>query len=170
MSKLYVCVGGGEVATAIKCIYLPPTYLYFIQDIEDRCLLLMSSTSFVDPPFQEHQMMKKHHMDQNPYISSLCPKPGVVTDNMTWGDDVAQSSGPSEPKWGRQSGWFANHSKSFICFSCVICAFTYHIVELVFVFSYIRSLVWELIEYSGTQCGDYYLIPWRLMLWSGGRS
>jgi hypothetical protein len=64
----------------IKYIYLPLTYLYFIQDIEDRCLLL---TSFVDLPFQEHRMTKKHHMDQNPYISSLCPKLGVVTSNMT---------------------------------------------------------------------------------------
>jgi hypothetical protein len=35
----------------IKCIYLPPTYLHFIEDIEDRLLLLMSSTSFVDTPF-----------------------------------------------------------------------------------------------------------------------
>jgi hypothetical protein len=55
----------------IKCIYLLPTYLYFIQDIEDRCLLLMSSTSFVDLPFQEHEMMDNHHMDQNSYIYSL---------------------------------------------------------------------------------------------------
>jgi hypothetical protein len=31
------CVWGGGVAV-IKYIYLPPTYLYFIQDIEDRCL------------------------------------------------------------------------------------------------------------------------------------
>jgi hypothetical protein len=46
----------------------------FIQDIEHRCLLLMSSLSFVDLPFQEHRMMEKHHMDQNPCISSLCPK------------------------------------------------------------------------------------------------
>jgi hypothetical protein len=46
----------------------------FIQDIEDRCLLLTSSMSFVDLPFQEHRMMEKHHMDQNPCISSLCPK------------------------------------------------------------------------------------------------
>jgi hypothetical protein len=61
-----------------------------------------------------------------------------------------------------QSGWFTNHSKSFIHFSYVICAFTYHIVELVFVLSYIRSHVWGSIEYSGTQFGDYYLIPWRL--------
>jgi hypothetical protein len=58
----------------IKCIYLPQTYLHFIQDIEDRCLLLMSTTSFVDIPFQEYQMMEKNHMDQNPCISSLCPK------------------------------------------------------------------------------------------------
>jgi hypothetical protein len=47
----------------IKCIYLLPTYLHFSQDIEDRCLLLMSSTSFVDLPFQEHWMMEKYHMD-----------------------------------------------------------------------------------------------------------
>jgi hypothetical protein len=53
----------------IKCTYLPPTYLYSIQDIEDRCLLLTSSTGFVDLPLQEYWMMKKHHMDQNPYIS-----------------------------------------------------------------------------------------------------
>jgi hypothetical protein len=58
----------------IKCIYLPPTYLYFIQDIEDRCLLLAVSMSSVDLPFQEYRMMKKHHMDQNPCISLLCPK------------------------------------------------------------------------------------------------
>jgi hypothetical protein len=57
------------------------------------------------------------------------------------------------------SGWFANHSKSFIHCSYVICAFTYRIVELVFVLSYIWSCVWGAIEYSGTQCGDYYLIP-----------
>jgi hypothetical protein len=34
-----------------------------MQDIEDRCLLLMSSTSFVDLPFQEYYMTEKHHMD-----------------------------------------------------------------------------------------------------------
>jgi hypothetical protein len=61
-----------------------------------------------------------------------------------------------------QSGWFANHSKSFICFSYVICAFTYRIIELVFVLLYIRSRVWESIEYSDTRCHDYYLIPQRL--------
>jgi hypothetical protein len=59
----------GGVLAVIKCIYLPPTYLYSIQDIEDRCLLLTSSTSFVDLPLQEHQMKEKHHIDQNPYIS-----------------------------------------------------------------------------------------------------
>jgi hypothetical protein len=53
----------------IKCIYLPSTYLHFIQDIEDRCLLLTSSMSFVDLPFQEHRMTEKHHMDQNLCIS-----------------------------------------------------------------------------------------------------
>jgi hypothetical protein len=70
-----MCVwGGGEGLAVIKCIYLLPTYLHFIQDIEDRCLLLMSSTSFVDLPFQEQRMMEKHHMDQNPCISSFCQK------------------------------------------------------------------------------------------------
>jgi hypothetical protein len=68
---LSVC---GGMLTVIKYIYLPPTYLHFIQDIEDRCPLLTSSMSFVDLPFQEHQMMKNHHMDQNPCISILCPK------------------------------------------------------------------------------------------------
>jgi hypothetical protein len=58
----------------IKCIYLTPTYVHFIQDNEDRCLLLMSSTSFVDLPFQEHRMTKKYHMDQNLCISSIYPK------------------------------------------------------------------------------------------------
>jgi hypothetical protein len=64
-------VGGVGI---IKCIYLPLTYLYFTQDIEDRCLLLMSSTRFVDPQFLEDQMMEKQHMDQNPCISSVCLK------------------------------------------------------------------------------------------------
>jgi hypothetical protein len=59
-------------------------------------------------------------------------------------------------------GWFTNHSKSFIHLSYIICAFTYHIVELVFVLSYIRSHVWGSIEYSGTRWGDHYLIPQRL--------
>jgi hypothetical protein len=61
-----------------------------------------------------------------------------------------------------QSGWLANYSMSFIHFSYVICAFTYRIVELVLVLSYIRSHIWGSIEYSGTWCGDYYLIPRRL--------
>jgi hypothetical protein len=58
-----VCVGGGGVLAVIKCIYLSPTYLYFIQNIEDRCLLLRSSTRFVDLPLQEHRMTEKHLMD-----------------------------------------------------------------------------------------------------------
>jgi hypothetical protein len=61
-----------------------------------------------------------------------------------------------------QVWWFANHSKWFIHFSYVICAFTYCIVELLFVLSYIRFHVWGSIEYSGTWCGDYYLIARRL--------
>jgi hypothetical protein len=66
-----------------------------------------------------------------------------------------------------QSGWFTNHSKSLILFSYIICTFTYHIVELVFVLSYIWSHVGGSIEYSGTQCGNYYLIPRRLttLIW-----
>jgi hypothetical protein len=51
------------VLAAKKCIYLPPTYPYFIQDIEYRCLLLTSSMNFVDLPFQEHRILEKHHMD-----------------------------------------------------------------------------------------------------------
>jgi hypothetical protein len=74
-----------------------------MQDMEDMCLLLTSFMSFVDLPFQEHQMIEKHHMDQNPYISSLCPKPGAVIDNMTWGDDMAKSSCPTDPRWGRSA-------------------------------------------------------------------
>jgi hypothetical protein len=62
-----------------------------MQYIGDKCLLLTSFMSFVDPPFQEHRMIQKHHMNQNPYISSLCPKSEVVSDNVTWGDDVAKS-------------------------------------------------------------------------------
>jgi hypothetical protein len=62
------------VLVVIKCIYLPSTFFHFMQDIEDRCLLLMCSMTFVDLPFQEHRMMEKHHMDPNPCISSICPK------------------------------------------------------------------------------------------------
>jgi hypothetical protein len=72
-SSKCVCVWRGVLAVR-KCIYLLPTYLYFMQDIEDRCLLLTSSMSFVDLPFQEHRMTEKHHMDQNLCISSICPK------------------------------------------------------------------------------------------------
>jgi hypothetical protein len=69
----YKCVWRGVLAVT-KCIYLPSIYLHFIQDIEHRCLLLTSFMSFVDLPFQEHQMTEKHHMNQKPCISSLCPK------------------------------------------------------------------------------------------------
>jgi hypothetical protein len=63
-----------RLLVVIKCIYLLPTYLHFMQDIEDRCLLLTIFMSFVDLPFQEHRMTEKHHMDQNPCISSICQK------------------------------------------------------------------------------------------------
>jgi hypothetical protein len=75
----------------------------------------MSSTSFIDLPFKEHRMMEKHHMDQNPYISSLCPKPGVVSDHMTWGDDVAKSSGPTDPRWAGRPGFGANEITLSTC-------------------------------------------------------
>jgi hypothetical protein len=90
-----------------------------MQDMEDRCLLLTSSMSLVDLPFQKHWMMEKHHMDQNPYISSLCPKPGVVSDNMTRGDDVAKSPGPTDPRWG----WPASQGLApmNLCFQNVSC-------------------------------------------------
>jgi hypothetical protein len=89
----------------IKFIYLLPTYLYFMQYIEDRCLLLTSSMSFDDLPVQEHRMMEKHHIDQNPYISSLCPKPRVVSDNMTWqkARDQPTQGGAGQPH--SLAGW-----------------------------------------------------------------
>jgi hypothetical protein len=64
----FLCSGSSKalsvgVLVVIKCIYLPPTYLNFMKDIENRFLLLTRFTSFIDLPFQEHQMMKKHHMD-----------------------------------------------------------------------------------------------------------
>jgi hypothetical protein len=89
------------VLVVIKCIYLPPTCLHFIQDIEDRCLLLTHSTRFVDLPFQEHRITEKHHMDKKSCISSLCPKYGIVTNNMTRGTDVAQSTSSTEPRCGQ---------------------------------------------------------------------
>ncbi len=44
----------------------------------------------------------------------------------------------------------------------VIYLFTYRMVESDIVLLYIWSCVWGSIEYSGTQCGNYYLIPHRL--------
>jgi hypothetical protein len=56
-------------------------------------------------------MTEKHQMDQNPCISSLCSKQGIVTENMTGGNDVAQSMGSTEPRCGRPatSPWPAGH-------------------------------------------------------------
>jgi hypothetical protein len=101
----------GGVLAVIKCIYVSPPYLHFIQDIEDRCLLLTSSMSFVDQPFQEHRMTEKHHMDQNPCISLLYPKSGIVTENVTSENDVAQSTGSTKPRcgWWATSPWLASH-------------------------------------------------------------
>jgi hypothetical protein len=50
-SQMSIALSVGMLAV-IKCIYLLPTYLHFMQDIEHRCLLLTSSTSFVDLPVQ----------------------------------------------------------------------------------------------------------------------
>jgi hypothetical protein len=75
----------------------------------NRCLLLTSPTSFVDLPFHEHQMTEKHQMDQNPYIYSLCPKLGVVSDNMIRGDDTAKKAGPTDPRWGRLAPLLGRH-------------------------------------------------------------
>jgi hypothetical protein len=106
------------------------------------------------------------------FLSSSLVECGSST-GILWIPTESQPSSPSGVSGFRlvgipttlpQSGWFTNHSKSFIGFSYVICAFTYCIIELVFVLSYIRSHVWGSIEYSGTWCGDYYLIPRRLTL------
>jgi hypothetical protein len=61
--------------------------------------------SFVDLPFQKHWMMEKHDMDQNPFISAICPKQGIVIENITRGDDVSQSRAqPSQSGAGRALG------------------------------------------------------------------
>jgi hypothetical protein len=41
------------------------------------------------------------HIQVKAYISSLCPKPGVVSNNMTRGDNVVKSRGPTDPRWGQ---------------------------------------------------------------------
>jgi hypothetical protein len=103
------------VLVVIKCIYLQPTYLHLIQDIEDRCLLLMSSTNFIDLPFQVHRMTEKHHMDQNPCISSSRPKYGIVTENMTRGNNVTQSTSSTEPRRGWPGGHVLAHLQKMFC-------------------------------------------------------
>jgi hypothetical protein len=75
---LFFCSGMSKtlsvgVLVVIKCIYLSSPYLHFIKNVEDMCLLLTSSMSAVDLPFQEYRMTEKHYMDY-PCISSLCPK------------------------------------------------------------------------------------------------
>jgi hypothetical protein len=63
----------------IKCIYLPPTYIHFIQDIEDRCLLLTSSMSLVDLPFQEYRMTEKHHSSTSAQNCQCSTSSGVFS-------------------------------------------------------------------------------------------
>jgi hypothetical protein len=55
-------------------------------------------------------------MDQNPYISSSCPKPGVVLDNMTRGDDVAKSPGLTDPRWVRPARVWCQRNFTFNTF------------------------------------------------------
>jgi hypothetical protein len=86
----------------IKYIYLLPTYLHFIQDVEDRCLLLTSSWvlliyHFRNIGWRESIIWTKIHA----YLQYVQNK--AVTENMTRGDDVAQRPGPTEPKWGWQA-------------------------------------------------------------------
>jgi hypothetical protein len=89
-----VCVLGG---VGVQNMHIFTTNIpTFHARYKDRCLLLTSSMSFVDLTFEEHRMMKEHHMYQNPYTSSLCPKPGVVSDNTAQGDDVAKRPGPAD--------------------------------------------------------------------------
>jgi hypothetical protein len=52
LASVWFCTLSVLPLAVIKYIYLPLAYLHFIQDIEDRYLLLTSSTSFVDLPFQ----------------------------------------------------------------------------------------------------------------------
>jgi hypothetical protein len=108
----------------IKCIYLPPTYLYFIQDIEDRCLLLLSSTSFVDPPFQEHRMTEKHRMDQNyaylHYVQNKVQSQTKWHEKMTWHKARAQPSQgvASQPHHlGRPAMCWRNSKNHFVYMS-----------------------------------------------------
>jgi hypothetical protein len=68
------CVWG--VLAVIKFIYLPPTYLHFTQDIENKCLLLTSSTSFVDLPFQEHQVIKASYGPKSIHIFIMSKSKG----------------------------------------------------------------------------------------------
>jgi hypothetical protein len=94
----------------IKYTYLPPTYPNFIRDIEDRCLLLMSSVSFVDLPFQEHQMMEKHRVDQihayPHYVQNKTQSQTICHEMMMWHKDRAQlcQSGAGQPHF---LGWWS---------------------------------------------------------------
>jgi hypothetical protein len=47
------------VLAVVKHLILLPTCPIFIQDLEDRCLFLTSSTSFVELSLQGHRMWKR---------------------------------------------------------------------------------------------------------------
>jgi hypothetical protein len=61
-----------------------------------------------------------------------------------------------------RSGGFANHSKSFIHFSYVICVFTYRIVELVVV-EFIWFAPLSIVFSSGGEVSraNYFITPYR---------
>jgi hypothetical protein len=136
-----------------------------------------SSSTSRSPPLDLPRTSRK--IGIHPTIRSFSSSSSVVCESSTrilWTPTEIRLSSPSGvlgfrlvgiPTTLSQSGWFTNHSKSFIPFSYVICAFTYHRVELLFVLSYIRSRVWGSMEYSGTRCGNCYLIPRRLtfLIW-----
>jgi hypothetical protein len=67
-----VCVGG------VGChkIHIFTANIHFTQDIENKCLLLTSSTSFVDLPFQEHQVIKASYGPKSIHIFIMSKSKG----------------------------------------------------------------------------------------------
>jgi hypothetical protein len=61
----------------IKHIYLLPTYIHFIQDIEDRCLLHMSSMSFIDLPVDVSYAAPQAHRIVNVALHWVY-SPGII--------------------------------------------------------------------------------------------
>jgi hypothetical protein len=86
------------VLAVIKCIYLLQTYLYFIQDIEDRFLLLTSSTSFIDLPGKSDDR-KAPYGPKSIHILIMSKTRGVHGQYDTKGRRGTKL-GPSQPKVG----------------------------------------------------------------------